>query len=550
MARQSTTPVSFQKSVRTEQGVLMTSGRAGVVQPVGYWPLLRGDSCAGRVSVDVSLAEMPKPLLNAVFVNVQAWFVPKPIHPQFSGMDEFYSSYVGEPIKSLGQPDRTPPAFFQTAMGSIPASSDFFHKLGLHVDPAHDVNVDLIDAFNLVYNFRLAAHSTKLGRRKYFAEDPTEAMAFPRAFWPSGRFSRVVPDYEAALVVGRLDLDVYEGRIPVQGLLRGDDAVTETNFFDPNVSGATPVTPTGTVRSIFHQQAGDFPRIFSEMADETIVTSLADIDKARLTQSFAKLRAAYAGNDPTGYVSDDMILAHLMQGLAVPPEFFKRPWLLDSARVPFGFNERFSTDAAELDTSVTTGQTSVSLSLNIPPSDTGGTVIITVEVLPERLDERQSDEWLYITSPDELPNALRDIQNPEPVDFVLNRRIDAAHTSPDDLYGYEPMNDRWNRSFTRLGGIFYQQDPAAPVNESRSGIWQAQVVDPVFTGDHWLAPAPFPHYVFADTQADAFECVVRHSAKIVGLTQIGDVLNEDNNEYEETAPPDDPAPVAVTREVL
>jgi len=540
MARQSTQPVAFSKSARTEQGVLMSSGRAGVVIPCGYWPLLRGDSCSGRVSLDFGLAEMPRPLLNAVMLNVQAWFVPKNIHPQFNGTDEFLHSYTGEPIKALGQPDRDPPVYFlATPVASMP-SNDFFKTLGVHVNSGMTIQTDLVDAFNLIYNFRLAAHSSKLERRKYYSEDAAASLSFPRAFWPSGRFSRVVPDYERALVVGSLDLDVSAGRIPVENLIYGassaSNAPADGSGYINASDGSTDGTAIGA-RRLLHTDTGGgaggepFPKVWAEMSEQTVTTSLADIDKARTTQAFAKLRTAYAGNDPSGFGSDEVILAHLMQGLAVPADMLKRPWLLDSARVPFGFNERFSTDAAELDTSVTTGATSVSLNINVPQTEYGGVVIITAEVLPERLDERQSDEWFYMTTPDLLPDALRDIQNPEPVDYVLNRRVDALHTAPNSLYGYEPMNDKWNRSFTRLGGAFYQPTPGAPVTEQRSGIWQADVVDPTFTEDHWLAPAPFPHYVFADTQAPAFEFVCRHSAKIVGLTQIGDPLSENNDDW-------------------
>lgn len=545
MARQATAPVAYQRSVREEAGVLMSSGRAGVVTPCGYFPLLRGDSCAGRVSIDLSLAEMPRPLLNAVMLNVQAWFIPKNVHPQFNGTDEFLHSYMGEPLKALGQPDRNPPPFFLTTQATNVGTSDFFKTLGIHAVGGY-VQTDLIDAFNLVYNFRLSAHSSKLALKKYFSESSAEALAFPRAFWPSGRFARVVPDYEQALVVGALDLDVSAGRMPLEGLgLRNGTPAggsytgvrdSNGNTYDTTGWRATDASspPVGDAQFIISQDPAKtgWPLIFAEMAEQRVTTSLADIDKARTTQAFAKLRTAYAGNDPTGFQSDDVILAHLMQGLSVPADMFKRPWLLDSARVPVGFNERFSGDADALDTSVTTGRASAQLSINIPTNEYGGTVIFTIEVLPERLDERQGDEWLSTTTVAGLPDALRDIQNPEPVDFVLNSRIDARHTEPTGLYGYEPMNDKWNRTFTRLGGVFYQADPAMPFTESRAGIWQASVVDPVFTADHWLAPSPFPHNVFSDTAAPAFEFVVRHSCKIVGLTQIGDVLAEDNNDYE------------------
>lgn len=532
MARQNTNPVPYNRSVRTEEGVLMSSGYAGVTIPIGYWPLLRGDSCAGRVAVDFSLAEMPRPLLNAVMVNVQAWFVPKSIHPQFNGTDEFAHSYTGEAMKALGQADRTPPPFFLTTSGSYVKPSEFFETLGIHVNGSDTVQTDVVDAFNLVYNFRLQAHSTKLERRKYFSEDMGVALSFPRAFWPSGRFKDVVPDYDPEMLVGSLDLDVSAGRIPVKGLVRTDANSAFTNWHETGVIGPMDPQPNNVKNVGVRYGSEGTWNVIADMQDTLVTASLADIDTARRTQAMAKIRSTMAGNDPTGFVAEDTILAHLMQGLMVPEDMFKRPWLLDSVRVPFGFNERFSTDATALDESVTTGRASAGLSINIPVSQSGGTVIIIAEVLPERLDERQADEWLLMNAVDQLPNALRDIQNPEPVDIVLNRRIDAAHTSPDAVYGYEPLNNKWNRSFTRLGGVFFQPDPAAPNTEQRSAIWQAQVVDPVFTSDHWLAPAPFPHYVFSDTTAPAFEFVVRHSCKIAGNTQVGDVLVEDNGDYE------------------
>jgi len=200
--------------------------------------------------------------------------------------------------------------------------------------------------------------------------------------------------------------------------------------------------------------------------------------------------------------------------------------------VPVGFAERFATDAANLDASVTLGRASATLSLNVPTQDVSGVIIFTVEVLPERIDERMSDEWLLSTTVNDLPNALRDVQRIEPVDLVLNRRVDAKHADPAALYGYEPMNDKWNRDFTRLGGVFYQATPGAGWTENRAAIWQTEIVNPSFTAHHFLAPSPFPHDVFADQNAQAFEVVARHALTIVGLTQIGDVLAENNDDYD------------------
>lgn len=547
MARQSTTPVSFNRTIRKDTAVTMTSGRAGVVTPVAYIPLLAGDGCGGRAGVDIKLAEMPKPLLNAVSANFQAWFVPKSSHPQFPGRDELMHARTGDNIKALGAVDRAPPPFFTEITGgalTTAAASVFFKTLGLHIPTGSKINSDLIDAFSVIYNFRLAAHSSRLTRRKYASEDIAEATSLPPAFWPSSRLSRVVPDYERALIVGALDLDVSAGSLPVSGIGVGTSLLA--------TPAAASVTQTGEVGGTsqtgwlnkwgtgFEAGRGDIfvksnamaPAIFAEMAGQSMSVTLQQIDKARTTQAFAKLRTAYAGNDATGFDNDDTIVALLMQGIAVAPDDFKRPWLLDSKRVPVGFAERFATDAANLDTSVTEGRASAVLSLNVPVQDVSGIIMITVEVLPERVDERMSDEWLMAVDVDALPNALRDVQRVEPVDLVLNRRIDAKHGTPGGLYGYEPMNDKWNRDFTRLGGDFYMATPGGGWTENRSNIWQTEIVNPTFSSTHYLAPVPFPHDVFSDTDGSAFEIVCRHMVSINGLTQIGDVLAENNDDYE------------------
>lgn len=545
MARQSSTPVPYETSMRPDNEVIMTSGRAGVVVPVGYIPLNPGESMSGRVGLDLKLAEMPRPLLNAVVVNCQAWFVPKSAMPQFPGRDELNHAMLGLPIKSLGAADRTPPAFFTTITGATlvtAAASDFFKTLGLHVPTGATINTDLIDAFNLIWNFRAAAHSSRLTRRQYASESIANSTTLPPAFWPSGRFAHVVPDYEAALIQGSLDLDVLAGRLPVGGIgIRsgnGETPLPAANVRDTVTSPVNyPLSITidgaDAVLRVLNATSGTARAdVWAEMGGQQVAVTLMDIDKARITQAYAKLHAAYAGNDATGFDNDDVLVALLMQGIDPGAENFKRPWLLDSKRVPVGFAERFATDSDNLDVSVTVGRAQATLTLNVPKTDVGGVVIYTVEVLPERLDERMSDEWLMCTTFDDLPNPLRDIQRTLPVDMVLNRRIDAKHTTPAGLYGYEPMNAKWKRDFTRLGGVFYEATPGAVITESRMGLWQTDIVDPDFEGTHHLAPVPFPHDIFADTLADAFEIVGRHVCTIVGNVQFGDVLTEANDDYD------------------
>lgn len=543
MARQNTSPVQYSKSVRSDNSVLMTSGKAGIVMPLGYIPILPGDSMSGRMSIDMTLAEMPKPLLNAVFANVQAWFVPKPAHPQFSGMDEYIASFqetkVFNSIPGIG--DRTPPAYFRgaSALSAVWASSGWWKRLGLPAMTGKFINVDFYDAVTAVYNFRLQAHSSKLALKPYYGDPAADGNLDYRAFWPTGRLSRVVADYERALLLGQLDMDIAAGNIPIQNLLYNGGTQTGQpagSYYDAGLGGPAVIPSNGVpnLRGIWFDPdspSTDESRVSAKFGGEVVITSLAGIDKARTTQAFAKLMSSYRGNSTDNFGNEQTLIAHLMQGLSVPPDLLKRPILLDSKRIPFGFAERFASDGASLDQSVTTARASANLVLNVPQTDVGGMVIVTGEVLPERIDERMQDPFWELASPSELPNALRDIQRLEPVDIVKNKRVDMAHTTPDGLYGYEPMNDVWNRAYTRMGGRYYQPDPTTPVNDARMGVWLANLVNPVFNSDHYLAPKPFPHTVFSDTTKDAVDIVVRHACKIVGLTQFGDPMVEDNGDW-------------------
>lgn len=543
--RQNANPVQFDRTRRPDNASILTSCDAGVVAPITCVPLHRGDSAAGRMLFDIELAEMPKPLENAVIARAQAWFVPRPALPYFSGLDEYTHSVHGKTITRLGSSDRTAPALYNTVgTGAIAAAqtSEFFSTLGLYLAAGEAINTDYIDAYVLVQNFRLAAHSSKLTRYDYYSENATTALELKPALWPRNRMHQIVPDYEQALVVGALDLDVSAGAIPVSGLgaqatasWSATPTVRETGG-SGTVSysgGAMGVNVTGTDEWFMEEDPNNagYPGVFAEMAGQTIAVTLADIDKARTVQAFAKAQASFAGNNYSGFNNDDVIISELMQGFTVPEHLFNRPWLLDSKTVVFGMQERFATDAANLDDSVSVGRASASLSINVPRAEYGGVIIATVEIVPERLYERQRDEYLYVTDVDDTPNALRDTMRAEPVDTVINARIDQAHTTPGGAFGYEPMNSKWKRERTTLGGSFRQTTPGTPITTARTAIWQADYVDPAFTSDHWVCPHPFPQAVFSVPGSHIANVALSQQIMISGITQFGDELVEDNGEF-------------------
>lgn len=547
MVRQLTAPVNFQKSTRRHKRSLITSGRAGKVAYMADIMLLPGDAAGGAVEMEFKLAEMPRPLLNRVFLNAQAWFVPWSAMPKFSGMDEFNAALTETPIKQLGEPDRSPPNLFDIWQSSadrdLIRNSEMARTLGKHF-PSTGIalNSTAIDAFWMVHNFRLAAHSDRLPRALYAVEDLAAAVTLPRAFWPSSRITRMVPDYDRELLLGAMDMDVEAGQLPVEGIRRnfaGIPGTGDLNFVErPDIDGIEiKDTPTGAglpAQGIeFDLSADGFTRnIFAEMTGQPIRMTLADLDMARSTQAFAKMHEAMAGMDGSGYTNEDMIIAMLMSGLNVPKDQFKRPWVLSSSRVPFVLNERHALDGASLDQSVTLGGARVRLPVNVPRTETGGYIVVIAEVLPDRIDEGAVDETWLLTNRQQLPDALRDVQRVEPVDPVLNRRIDARHQAHSEQYAWEGMNDVWNVEHVHMGGDFYNPTAGSVNSASRQALWVPQLVNPSFTENHYLCPDDFPHDVFSLTTGDAYEASVMHDVSIVGLTQIGNPLQEHNGSFE------------------
>lgn len=550
MLRQNKAPVEYERRTRPDSGVIVTTGRAGVVVPLGFVSLFPGDSLGGQANINITLREMPKPLLNAVQVRFQAWAVPRSALPHFAGYDEWLYAYQGQSIKALGAADRSPPSLYDTvSAGAIAAlqASDLIKSAGLHLAANEPVSTDYIDAFNLVYNFRLAAHSNTLTRRDYFQEDAANSVTLPPAFWPSRAIDHVVPSYEAALIQGAMELDVTAGAIPVTGLGHEGQTYGQVNstVYESGASGTTIFANSfladNSVNNVLKVEEdpdnAGFPGVFAEMAGFGIATSLIDIDKARTTQAFAKLRSSYRGADGSGFRPEDALIGHMMQGLQVPDTLYNQPWLLDSKIVTFGLSERHATDAANLDDSVTTGTAEAVLGLNVPRQDTGCIVLYTAEVFPERFHERASDEYLYCVDRASMPDPERDLQRTVPVDVVLNRRVDALHSTPGGTYGYEGMNQKWsNTGFTRMGGEYRQTTPGTPIATARFNVWHPDIVDQALNSNHWLCPASFSHDVFSDTSGPCWDAVIRQDcAKVGHLVQMAENPVEDNGDFVDTA---------------
>jgi predicted Rdx family selenoprotein len=507
-----TGPIKVQRSVRRDRGRVLTSADAGKILPIKYIPMLREDAVRrGKVRLNFEMMETAEMLMNGINVHVYAHYVPFLAFDRFNGsMDELNKSYQ----KENGIGGSVVPYFNTVTSASAldttaGAPATFLQTMGIHTQ-ASTINTTIVEAYNAIVNHRRKARSASLTTRT--ATDWTLA----EAFWGMEN-NHIVPDFDQKLVDGEVQLQGLSFSAPI----RSRNYTTVSAGHNVATSDETP-TDLGSIQNDIYGypiQTYEWDLLWAELSEGGNATmSLADIEQAKRTAAFAKLRTLYDGID------DEHIIDLLMEGIRVPEEQLKQPILLSRATTMIGYNQRYATDAANLDTSVTNGFATVDLNIRTPQMNTGGIIMITAEIVPEQMWERKKDYYLYETDPDNLPNYLRDYLDPEKVSVVKNDHLDVNHSTPNGTFGYAPLNHEYMRDMVNIGGKYYR-----PANDAfdadRAKIWTAETTDPTLSDDFYLVDS-LHKKVFSDQNADAFEITCLSDVEITGNTVFGERLLE------------------------
>ncbi len=517
-------PINVQRSTRRDRGRVLTSADAGFALPIKYIPMLREDAVKrGRVRVNIEMMETAELLMNGIRVDVMAHYVPMLAFDRFNGsMEELNRSYKGE----TGIGGSVVP-FFESnkywdgsAVGTVANSSSFdtsnaygrgtfYQMMGLHTNSVQNNSI-VVEAYNAIVNHRRKARSASLPLRNAYDHNLAEA------FWSLDN-NHIVPDFDQKLIDGEVALNglTFEAPLVSQNVLYYNGHRTPSDTTSP----ATTTNADG--EHVWNN-------LYAELTSGGNATmSLADIDQAKKTAAFAKVRSMYDGID------DEHIIDMLMEGIRVPEETMKQPILLSKKSTMIGYNQRYATDAANLDTSVTNGFASVECSIRTPQMNTGGVIMITAEIVPEQMWERKKDYFLYETNPDNLPNYLRDVLDPEQVSVVKNDHLDVNHSTPNGTFGYAPLNHEYQRDMVNVGGKYYR--PASDAFDSdRAKIWTVEQTDPTLSEDFYLVSG-LHKKVFSDQVADAFEITCISDIEITGNTVFGQRLLETDatSDYQE-----------------
>ena len=502
-----TTPLTPKRSTRIDQKTVITSGNAGKIIPVACIPLLREDGVKrSRMQIAVEMMETAETLFNGVNVTVNAHLVPKLAFDRFNGMDDLNRSYQGVPRED----GETPIPFIETHTFSQ-ADNEFYKTLGMHSQGSATVNRDYIEAYNTVVNFRRKERSSSLSMRTM------TDTSLAQAFWNHTTMSHIVPDFDQAIIDGEVALNITDTSLQLYSTdIASDPANTSYKLPMTHVSQVTGSSP--------NWYWGD--GIWAELAENGVTVSLSNIELAKKTQAFAKARSMFQGHD------DDYIIDTLMSGIRIPDQAMKQPILLAQQRTQMGYQQRFASDAANLDESVTVGGALVDITMRTPAINTGGIIVITAEITPEQLFERQKDHYLHTTNVNNYPEYTRDELDPEKVSIVTNDHIDVDHTTPNAVFGYAPLNHEYMRSAPNIGGKYYRPEVDAAFDEDRQKIWANETVDPELTEDFYLCNNVH-HKVFADSTSDAFEITARGTFEITGNTVFGGALKEATDDYDQ-----------------
>ena len=506
-----TTPLTPKRSTRIDQKTVITSGNAGKIIPVACIPLLREDGVKrSRMQIAVEMMETAETLFNGVNVTVNAHLVPKLAFDRFNGMDDLNRSYQGVPRED----GETPIPFIETHTFSQ-ADNEFYKTLGMHAQGSATVNRDYLEAYNTVVNFRRKQRSSSLSMRTM------TDTSLAQAFWNHTTMAHIVPDFDQAIIDGEVALNITDSQLTVHS--------TDYSNWDVSSNYKLPmahISEVSTVNVNGNNVTSWGDGIWAELAENGVTVSLSNIEMAKKTQAFAKARSLFQGHD------DDYIIDTLMSGIRIPDQAMKQPILLAQQRTQMGYQQRFASDAANLDESVTVGGALVDITMRTPAINTGGIIVITAEITPEQLFERQKDHYLHNTSVSNYPEFTRDELDPEKVSIVTNDHIDVDHTTPNAVFGYAPLNHEYMRSAPNIGGKYYRPEVDAAFDEDRQKLWANETIDPELTEDFYLCNNVH-HKVFADSTSDAFEITARGTFEITGNTVFGGALKEATDDYDQ-----------------
>jgi hypothetical protein len=528
----------YKESTRPIEIKSLTSAELGVANPIAASYVGANESGVGNVQMNVQLAETPEPITNAIHATAMTYLVPFTAFSQFNGSEEeAMRRYAGEPslftgnvepffeknkwYNSVNETEATLSSDYAREIDTVVTGQRgesglalFYQTMGLHTQ-AENINNSYVQAYNIVQNHRRRARSPQLAERNEFDHRLAEA------FWPNSGNSKIVADYDQAVMSGEVTLSGMTGSAAVRARYQNSETISRRDATTQDVYGANTITfPEGVATREGDQYVWE--DIVADFSAANPTINLAELAQGELIAKWAQKRAALSGQ------SAEWLIDLVLRGIQPSSAISRMPILVGMGKGIFSMNQRYATDAANLEDSLTNGMVSLNYRCAVPRTKLGGVLITQLECAPEQVWERKKDYFLYTTDVGKLPNALRDhllIEGGEGVEVVTKDHLDVNHSTPDAILGFQPLNEKWKVNDIRVGGKFYRPASDSTYVEERARIYSNEVTDPSLNTDAYLV-TNLHKKVFADQVSDALEITTVHDFKLRSDIQFGDRLQE------------------------
>lgn len=398
-----------------------TTFNMGQLIPAQCIEVMPGDTIKGSTQALIRMATLVRPVMHPVDVSIHHFFVPMRI--LWTGWEDFIT---GE--------SATPPP---TIAGGVHDEHKLYSYLGIYNDASNAFSALPCRAYNKIFNEYYIDQDLDTP----VSEDNT---SIGNVRWEKDYFSAARPwaqkGTEVSLPLGT--------QAPVKGIgiLNTDTSTTFTQAVKES-DGTTPNYDDWFRDSddriyIEDSNGDDFPNIYADLSGATAST-VRDLREAVALQNYQEARARYGSN----YVD---YLRYI--GIRNPSDArLQRPEYLGGGKTTIAFSE-------VLNTSATTGDVGDMAGHGISAVGTRNfqkffeehgylmTMIflrpkpLYVNGIPRKFNKTTKEEFFH--------RELERIGQQE----IYNKEVYAAHTSPDDIFGYTDRYREYKEELSRVSG--------------------------------------------------------------------------------------------------
>lgn len=451
----------------------------GELVPISVQEVLPGDSFQMSSSALVRLSPLVSPVMHPVHASIQHFFVPYRLI-----MDDFESFITGG---ETGTDTTTFPT-----LNITPTAGSLADYLGLPLGTAIDVSALPFRAYALVYNefYRDQDLQTALVIDTSDGFDTTTSTVLKRSNWVKDRFTSSKDSSqkgtEISLPLGTNAPVYYDGT--------GSNGEISALDGDGNLRQMK----ASTIELQSTTSAGEAPyQLKTDLSSATSAT-INDLREAFALQSFAEHRMLFGGR----YSEYLRFL-----GINYSDGRLNRPEYLGGGRETIQFSEVLQTgvDSAGDGLGTMGGHGISALKSNRFRKffEEHGLIISLMTVRPKPMYHQGIHKmWLKSTKEDFFQYELEGIGQDE----VLNKEVYAAHSSPDDIFGWQNRYDEYRYNVNSVAGDFR---PGQALDHWT--MCRDFTSDPALN-DSFITCSP-TNRVYADTNNDELLVMAYHNVK-------------------------------------